>query len=130
VYTKIKNHIEEHKLAYSCVATGIVVATFTSIIMRSVASRQSIRGGISVPAQGGISVLGKNNVLNNVSYISSNRTGPPSWVIRCLETGDLFTSQKSAALELEIPASEISKHLNGMMDNVRGYTFERICMAA
>ncbi len=69
-------------------------------------------------------------MLNSVSFILSNRQGPPSWVVRCKETGDIFASQNSAANGMNLPANEISKHLNGVMDTVRGFTFERICMAA
>lgn len=123
---KIKTHFRENKKTY---LVGIGVAGITAIIMRGIAS-QSISRGISVTAERGISVLGKKVVMENVSYISSNRQGPPSWVIRCKETNDIFTSQRSAASEMNLSDSEISKHLNGLMDNVRGFHFERICMAA
>lgn len=129
VIKKANKHIKKHKTEYYCIITGVVVAGITVLIMRGTAS-QSISRGISVTAKDGISVLGKKVVMSNVSYISSNRQGPPSWVIRCLETGVIFTSQASAAFEMELPASEISKQLNGMMDHVRGYHFERICLAA
>jgi hypothetical protein len=125
----IKAHVGRHKTIYCSVGTGIIVAGITYTITRGVAS-QSISGGISVTAKRGISVLGKKVVMNNVSYISANRQGSPSWVVRCLETGEIFTSQLSAARELDIPASEISKHLNGLMDHVRGYHLERVCLAA
>jgi hypothetical protein len=97
--------------------------------MREVNS-QHISRCIAVTAQGGIAVLGKRVEMNNVSYISSNRPGPPSWVVRCLETNTIFTSQAQAALEMELLAYEISRHLNGLRDDVRGFHFERICMAA
>jgi hypothetical protein len=125
---KIKDHIREHPMVYS-VGLGTIVATITVIVMRGVKS-QPIDRGISVIAKRGISVLGKKVVLHNVSYISSDRQGPPSWVIRCKETGEIFTSQLAAAKEMGLSSSEISKHLNGKMDHVRGNTFERICMAA
>jgi hypothetical protein len=129
---KVKEHVKKHKVAYSCLGTGIVVAGITYFIMRERCSSQHISVGIaSDAAQGGIvAVLGKNAVINNVSYISSRRKGSPSWVIRCLETGEIFTSQKAAALAMNIPQSELSQHLNGLRNYVRGYTFERICMAA
>ena len=79
--------------------------------------------------RGGL-VLGNSYALNNVSFVSVPRQGPPSWIIRCVETNDIFISQASAALKMELPQSEISKHLNGVMDHVRGYHFERIAMAA
>ena len=127
---EVKEHIKKHKVAYSCVVTGVGVAGFTCLLMRGVAS-QHIDRGISVVADRGISVIADRSVVtNNVSLISSRRQGAPSWVVRCVETGKIFTSQLGAATEMELPASEISKHLNGMLDHVRGYTFERICMAA
>jgi hypothetical protein len=126
---KIKKHIKKHKTIYACVATGIGVATFTTLIMRDVNSQHSGRA-IGVTTQRTIGVLGKHVAINNVSYISSNRKGPPSWVIRCKETGLIFASQSKAALEMNLPKDHISNHLNGIRDNVNGYTFERICMAA
>jgi hypothetical protein len=62
--------------------------------------------------------------------IEANRQGPPSWVVRCKETSDIFMSQKAAAKEMGLSASHLSDHLSGGMDHVRGFTFERICMAA
>jgi hypothetical protein len=124
----IKVHVGKHKIAYS-VGTIVVIAGITCVIMRGVAS-QYISRGISVTADRGISVIGKNVVMKNVSYISSNRMGAPSWVVRCRETGEIFRAQRAAAIGMGLPESEISKHLNGVMDNVRGFTFERICLAA
>ena|SRR4029077_2835017 len=130
VADEVKSHFEKYKFVYLAGGIGVGVAGFTYLIMRGVDSSEPIGRGISVTAERGISVLGKRVVMNNVSYISSNRQGPPSWVIRCVETGDIFTSQISAAKEMDLPASEISKQLNGIMDHVRGYHFERICLAA
>lgn len=125
----VKKHVVEHKVIYSCAATGVVVATFTYIIMRGIA-KPSISRDVIVTT--GPSVTGTRNrvVINNVSYISANRQGPPSWIIRCKETGDIFTSQHAAALALGITETNISKHLNGLQEHAQGYTFERLCMAA
>jgi hypothetical protein len=123
---KIKNHVREHKVVY----ISIGIAGITTLIVRGVAS-QRIDRGISVVADRGISVIADRSVVtNNVSLISSRRQGAPSWVVRCKETGNIFASQREASEAMNLPASELSKHLNGVMDNVRGNTFERICMAA
>ena len=149
---KTKKHIKKYKTTYSCITTGVAVATFTCIIMRGRHAEnpmgsdrldgESVRSfrdkmskhigrGTSVTAERGISVLADRSVVtNNVSYISSRRQGGPSWVIRCIETGKIFTSQLNAANEMNLSSSEISKHLNGIMNDVRGYHFERICIAA
>ena len=96
---------------------------------------QSIGFTIGEAAQSTIGILGhkidiKDTTLNMVSYISADRQGPPSWVVRCLETGDVFTSQRAAALAMNLAQDHLSNHLNGTRDNVNGYHFERICMAA
>lgn len=127
---RIKQHFSENKKFYFGAMTGIGIAEISWFIMRGVAA-QRINRGISVVADRGISVIADRSVVtNNVSLISSRRQGAPSWVVRCLETGDIFSSQLSAAKEMDLPASEISKQLNGIMDHVRGYHFERICLAA
>lgn len=128
-----KQHFKDHKTTYvvgvSCLVAG-GVAVFTWYMVRGVAS-QRIDRGISVVADRGISVIADRSVVtNNVSLISSRRQGAPSWVVRCVETGDIFSSQREAADVMHLPASEISKHLNGTLDHVRGNTFERICLAA
>lgn len=138
--SKIKTHLRKHKTFYACGATGAVVAGISFLVMRD-RNSHCISRGITVTAQRGTSVLeesnaiqnvivGNDNTLNAVSFISANRQGPPSWVVRCKETGEIFTSQNAAANVMELPKSEISKHLNGVMDGVRGYHFERICMVA
>jgi len=128
--SKIKDHLKKYKMVYISVGCSLAVAGITVLIMRDVRSSQLISRGISVTAEGGISVLGKKVEMNNVSYISSNRQGPPSWVVRCLETDKIFTSQSAAAKGMNLSTKEISKHLNGVMSDVRGFHFERICMAA
>jgi len=129
---RVKKHVKEHREVYiigaACLSAGFLAGK-TWPIVRGV-DYQPISRGISVAADRGISVVGKRVSMNNVSYISSNRQGPPSWVVRCLDNGVIFTSQRSAAIEMELPENEISKHLNGLMENVRGYRFERICLAA
>jgi hypothetical protein len=129
---KIVLHVRKHKEAYIagtvCLGAGVLAGNSRSL-MRSVV-QQPISRGISVTADRGIAVVGKRVSLNNVSYISANRKGAPSWVVRCLETGAIFTSQRSAATEMGLPENELSRHLNGLRDHVRGNHFERICLAA
>jgi hypothetical protein len=142
----IKTHVMKYKIQYSCVAAGIVSAGITYIIMRSRLD-YSISRAIGVTAKGVHDVLGETSVnalevnrgglvlgnsyaLNNVSFISSNRSGPPSWVVRCIETGGIFSSQNSCANEMGLATNELSQHLNGLREHVKDFHFERICMAA
>ena len=147
---KVRKHVKEYKNFYAGFGVGFGLTVITYAIVRH--RSQSISRGIPVTAKRGIPVLRekvggdgysqstigvlgeeiviKNSTLNTVSYFSANRQGPPSWVVRCNETGEVYTSQNKASEDLGVPSSEISRQLNGSIDNARGYTFERICMAA
>lgn len=125
---RLIKHWDENKKFYIGLGVGVGFAGITTLIVRGTPS-QAISRGISATANHGISVTGKRIAIENLSYISVNRPGPASWVVRCLETDQIFMSQSAAASAMHLPASELSKHLNGLMDHVRGYTFERICMA-
>ena len=135
---KIKEHFKKHKTLYisiGCVAVGIGIAVLTGRIMKNLDQRELLvlpRRELLVPdVKGSIVNYGPNNgIVGNVSYISANRQGPPSWVIRCLETGQLYTSQNSAAEALGLNSPDISRHLNGLKEHVNNLHFERICMAA
>lgn len=128
---KIGQHVSEHSEFYIRAGIAVGVAGFTAVIMRGFASQPIRVGNVTDAAHGGIvSVMGKKAVMSNVSFISSYRQGSPSWVVRCLESGEIFASQRQAALAMNIPQSELSKHLNGHFDTAHGRHFERICMAA
>lgn len=142
VSDRILAHFKKRKTLYisiGCVAIGIGIAVLTGHIMKNFNSR-----GIPVTTSRGIPVTGEGseffanhqgglftkNVTNFTQTVNAYRQGPPSWVIRCLETGESFMSQNKAATAMGLSPAEISRHLNGALDDVRGYHFERICMAA
>lgn len=54
----------------------------------------------------------------------------PSWMVRCLETKQVFKSQDHAAKVMKLSKGHLSQHLNGMRPSVGGYRFERIGIAA
>ena len=122
---KIKAHWEKYKQTYITVGVGVVVVVTIFIVARKTAPTLNI---------------GKSAVVTDVKQfvtkgdlnytITSNRQGPPSWVVRCIETGDVFSSQNEAAKTLGINTSILSKQLNGLTESINGLHFERICMAA
>ena len=126
---KIKKHLNDNRELYIMGGMFVGFACFTWYIMRD-HSKLSIGRDVIVTAERDAIVLGQNNTLNTVSYIAADRQGPPSWVIQCLETQDVYTSQNKAAEALEITASNVSRQLNGLQENAQGYHFKRLCMAA
>jgi hypothetical protein len=115
---KVKNHFAENKAVY--VAVGITASVSVILTLSVVGIRGLI---ITKPI---ITVNGNGNTTTYAHVALSQRRGHPGYVIRCLETGKVFFSQRHAAAEMGLSQSTISKHLNGTLQSVDGFTFERI----
>jgi hypothetical protein len=137
-WDNIKSHFRRNKTTY--VAVG--VAGITYALTRSISSPH-IGGTVGVPVNGPIGTIAENVAnaralqlfsnkphLTMTTIIEAGRQGPPSWVVRCKETGDIFTSQAAAAREMNLSPVDLSRHLNGLRPDVLGNHFDRICMAA
>jgi hypothetical protein len=72
----------------------------------------------------------KDNVLYFQTY--ARKQGPPSYVIRCVETGEIFTSQAEACRQLGIDPSRLSRHLNRHpgYETISGVNWNRAAIAA
>lgn len=152
---KIKKHIKENKKFYVGLGTGLGVAVITTLIMRSNIVRgtmgvDGLRGGPINTASYGryetlansgvygsktadtsitmrpISFLSKQN--NTVNVVPRDGRGHPGYIIRDIDSDDLFYSQRETALAKDISENLLSKHLNGKLDNVNGLHFERVSL--
>lgn len=47
-------------------------------------------------------------------------------VIQDTTTGTIFASQKRAAQQLRVPESQISQHINGRLEDVKGHVFTKL----
>jgi hypothetical protein len=133
---KIKDHIDRHRVAYSCVATGIVVAGFTAIIMkgRYEAAITGAYGLETADTSVTIRPFFLNFFAKQDSTISSTvhrgGTGSPSYIIECDEIPNVaWLSQRAASIETGIQESKISAHLNGKFPDADGFHFRRIGVA-
>lgn len=52
-----------------------------------------------------------------------NRSGHPGLRIRCDQTGIIFPSLKEASIAMFLGRGNLSMHINGKVDHVKGYTF-------
>ena len=141
---EIKEHFERYKMYYvgaACFVIGVGLAYFTLPIMKKLFISPEMLGAASPEMLGTgektvsifnpeVKVLGSNNHINLQQVISANRSGAPSLVVRCLESGEVYPSQRSAAIANGIAESDLSRHLNGIRDLAENLHFERICMAA
>ena len=125
---EIKEHFAKYRNVYITAGIVVLASVVTGLTVYSV-SKTDIKpvsiGDIHENSNVAVNLGGTLNYT-----IKSSRKGPPSWVVRCLETGQLYSSQRQAANTLNLDKNNLSKHLNGLTDSVSGLHFERVCMAA
>jgi len=63
---------------------------------------------------------------NNIVVTNVIRRGHPGNIIRCIDTGEVFASQRRAAQALGIHPYELYKHLSGQLDTAGGHIFENL----
>ena len=114
-YEQIKAHVERNKPIYAF-AGGIVLTTAIFVVTRRLTTSVLVK-----------KIVFKDSVLLIQTY--ARHQGAPSWVVRCVETGEIFTSQSDAAMRMGLDPSTISRHLNGTKAHVMGYHFVRLAMA-
>ena len=61
--------------------------------------------------------------VHNTTY---NYGGYQSKIVRNLNTSEIFESQKAAAESVGVSEQAMSRHLNGLADDIHGDVFERI----
>lgn len=144
-FKKMTNHFKRHRTIYItagvCFVGGAVLVGFTMPIMKKLFISPELLGTASPELLGtgertvssfnsNVKIIGNQNHINLQQIISANRQGAPSWVVRCLETGEVYPSQRAAAIANGLAESDLSRHLNGIRELSEGLHFERICMAA
>ena len=113
--TRIKNHLQTHKTTYIAGTTGIIVgAAGATLLIARVNPQINV---IRILSSG-------DDYITQITELV--RRGHPGYVVKCIETGETFASQGRAAELLKLSASDLSKHLNGMKDAVKGLHFARI----
>jgi len=124
-FEKIKAHLEKHKTLYACVATAAGVATFTAVIMRG----RYVENPMGSNGHDGATVRLLSFLSNRpsvVTVIQREGRGHPGYIVRCIETGDVFLSQTQAAAAMLIPEKVISHQITGKTLDANGYHFERV----
>jgi hypothetical protein len=101
-----------------------VVSTGVTIGVIIVTKRVIFPNHLAVLAK---KIVIKDSVLFFQTY--ARQQGPPSWVVRCVETGRVFASQAEAARLLSVHPNALSRHLTGTQEHVKGYHFERVAIA-
>lgn len=121
-FVKAKQHIQDHKNVYLAAGGGLVVGGI-SVLLGTQDVSATIKTTTVLPW--------KSTVTHNITQTTTLiRRGHPGYVIKCLETGELFASQGRTADVMGISAANLSQHLNGKYPHAGGFTFERMGEAA
>jgi hypothetical protein len=127
---QIKAHVKKYKVVYSSVATGIVVAGITTIIMR-----ENVKSSLDAGANGSemttlrsffFSLYSKDSGNNIVTTIHTGGRGHPGFRVIHPKSGLEFDTQGAVSRAFHIPECIVSKHLNGKLEDAYGEVFERI----
>jgi hypothetical protein len=119
-YKQAMKHVRRNEKKY---VAGIVIGTavVTFVVTRRVYAPHGVTGlGTAVRARN----------IGNVFVWIAPKPRALSYVVQCDQTKVVFRSQNYAAMMMKLPKEELSKHLNGGLSNVAGYTFTRLGIGA
>lgn len=117
---KVKKHLSDHRSLYIGIGIGVGLGVVSTLVF---AGRQSPE--VVVETKNTALVNYKSPVTNVITTVLERR-GHPGNMLRCNETGELFASQNRAADLMGINKRDLSQHLHGVTDSVRGYTFTNL----
>jgi hypothetical protein len=119
---KIKKHFRDHKTPYLVVGTVVVTAVVTAVVTRSVSTNTSIP---EVFAQAKNQAVFQWKPVAKVT-VKVVRRGHPGLVVRVKGNGveEVYSSIRRMCEVLDVPRSDFYRYMNGIVDNVKGYTFE------
>jgi hypothetical protein len=126
-YDKVKDHIKRHKEAYIVGAVGFATIACLSMRGRYAAVRGATDESVQVHVRPLAFLSNQHNTV--VTEIHRGGTGAPSYIVRCIDTGETWLSQRQAAIAHKIPGSELSAHLNGKFPEINGHQYERLGLA-
>jgi|KBSMisStaDraftv2_1062788.scaffolds.fasta_scaffold27891_6 hypothetical protein len=116
---QVKAHISRNRERY-ITGSVVVVAGITCYIVRGrtvagfAASEVNIRP---------FAFFSKQNV---VTVIEREGRGHPGYLVKCLETGDIFRTQGDAARALGVDGKTMTRHILGDLPHVNDLHFERL----
>jgi hypothetical protein len=152
----LKEHLKKHKEVYVVGSLSLTIAVITVLIMRGKnaavqsapenstefnvhpfqkESHAALVEGTDCPKGSvdsfsffsGNTTHGDNSPITNVvNVLERNGRGHPGYIIKCLETNELFDSQRTVAEEFNGSATMLSEHLRWRLGDFKGYHFERV----
>ena len=144
-WERFKSHMERNKKVYILSGVGILLGIAGGYTLAKVGEGSGDVFEIpelEIPeleiADSDVEEVNVNSFNNTENYIhnyngethvhntTNNYGGRQSKIVKNLNTGEIFESQKAAAESVGVKEYTMSRHLNGEFDHIDGDTFERI----
>jgi hypothetical protein len=133
VKARAREHLEKHRDIYIGIGIGAALVGITWVIVKD--RKISLPSGEtpSLPSGDGSGFFFFGNGTVNFGELTTNiyegKRGHHGFLTRCLETGEVFKTQSSAARAFGTSNSLMSTHLNGSLCDIHGFHFERVVPA-
>ena len=144
-WERFKSHMERNKKVYILTGVGVLLGIAGGYTLAKAGEDSDDAYEIPVfetpdldIADSDVGEVNVNSFNNTENYIHNyngethvhnttyNYGGYQSKIVRNLDTGEIFESQKAAAESVGVSEKAMSRHLNGDYGNLDGNTFERI----
>ena len=130
---RIKMHFRKNKTRYQFFGLGMI-AGITVVIMRGRYEALAYGGAYGPQTADNLVTMRPlsfmSNRMQNTVKIFANHTGRPGYLIHSKDYDLYFSSQRETAHMFGISEGVLSKHLNGILPDAKGYQFERVHLAA
>jgi hypothetical protein len=125
-FATVKQHVRNHKTAYTLGGATVVVAA-----VAAGGYYYGVRTGANkAVALQYVSIVGNENTVTQTFEVYIEALGDPGNIVQEFidgrPTNNFWASQNQAAKEVGAWASDMSKHLNGKIDHINGRTFKRV----
>jgi hypothetical protein len=123
---KIKNHFVENKKFYiglgvGVIVTLVVVGGVTMLVLKKQGGNKATIDSMKL-----IELNWKSPHTNQLTQILIPLRGNSGNAIQCDQTGIIYPSQRVAANEMDLNRPDITRHLQGILDSVKGFTFTKL----
>lgn len=129
-WERFKSHVKRNKQVYILSGVGILLGVAGGYTLAKVGegSGDVYEAPVLDIADSDVGDVNVNsfNTENHIHNTTHNYGGYQSKIVKNLDTGEIFESQKAAAESVGVSENSMSRHLNGDTDALYGNTFERI----
>lgn len=116
---RIKKHFVDNKKVYVVAGVTAAVSVVATVVIMKCRN-------VDAPVQLANHIVGDHNTILQEIHINMCRPGNKAFVVKCVETQQVWPSIRSAAEDLKVNPGELSKHLRDLTDSVKGMHFEKI----